>query len=459
MFFGRLTLVTRVGVLTLLLIPTVLMPRLLAVEGLMGEGMASFNWRWQVAGKERSSLELASAAPIDLTRTTPHDFAQFMGPQRLGVLPNVRLARDWKTTPPREVWRRRVGLGWGAFAVVGDYAVTQEQYGGEECVICYRLADGQRVWVHTDEQRFDSSLGGVGPRATPTVDRGKVYTVGATGLLNCLDGATGRPLWSVNFLKDHGAENISHGVCGSPLVVDDWVYVSPTGSHGPTLAAYHKETGQRGLVAGSDQASYSSPLLTELAGVRQFLVFTAAGVAGYEAKTGQTLWTFPWTNDSSVNSSQPIPHAGGPDQVFVGTGYGKGSALFRVERAPDDHWTTHTLWEKREMRTKFTTAVLHDGFLYGLDDGVLACVDLQTGKRRWRDGRYQHGQVLLVGELLLVQAENGRVYLIEPSPEGLRELGWVPALNGKTWNNPVVAGKYLLVRNDQEAACYELALE
>src|SRR5262249_21662848 len=274
---------------------------------------------------------------------------QYLGPTRSGVVPGVRLARDWEQSPPRLLWRKPVGAGWGAFAVVGDYAFTQEQRGEQECVVCYRVADGATMWVHADPVhsegpvRFDPSMGGHGPRTTPTVADGRVYAVGATGLLNCLDGATGRAVWSVNILEDNEAENLFHGVCGSPLLVDDRVVVSPTGSNGISLAAYDRATGRRVWRAGKHRTRYRSPLLAELGGVKQILLYNAEGVAGHDAATGELLWTFPWTNGEHTNCSQPIPHAGAPDQVFVSTGYGTGAALIRVERTESPPWTVHVL--------------------------------------------------------------------------------------------------------------------
>jgi outer membrane protein assembly factor BamB len=438
-------------------------PLLLISPGLTGDAAVDFTWRWQ-AGPEYPAGPAgpgpaAAGEPIRLAAAGPDDYPQFLGPRRLAVLPEARLGRDWEGHPPRLLWRRPVGAGWGSFAVVGDYAFTQEQRGDRECVACYRVEDGAEAWVHADAARFDSSLGGPGPRATPTVAGGRVYTVGAKGLLNCLDGATGRALWSVNILKDHGDENLSHGVCASPLVTEGLVVVSPTGADGISLAAYDRETGKRVWQGGRDRASYGSPLLAEWGGVRQVLLYNSAGVSGHDLDTGTVLWSFPWANREQAHCSQPIPDAGQPGQVFVSTGYGKGAALFQVEGTAGGAWSTRPLWESREMKTKFTTPVLHGGHVYGLDDGFLACVDLGTGRRLWKQGRYGHGQVLLAGDLLLVQAEDGRVVLVEPSPQGPRELGRLQALAGKTWNNPALAGRFLLVRNDREAACYEVPPE
>jgi outer membrane protein assembly factor BamB len=463
LFYWPLAWWARLTVLALALAVAPVFPLLLKTDGLTGSSQVNFTWRRRpgpasppppAAGTETP----APAAAADLGAGGPDDFPQYLGPERLAVVPQVRLEPDWAAHPPRLLWRKPVGAAWGGFAVVGDYAVTQEQRGPDECVVCYRVADGAEVWVHADPVRFDSSMGGPGPRATPTVAGGRVYTVGAKGLLNCLDGSTGRPAWSVDILADNGAGNLEHGICGSPLVLDRLVVVSPTTPGGPSLAAYDRDTGRRVWQGGHDRASYSSPLVTELGGVRQILLFNAAGVAGHDPGKGAVLWTYPWTNSVQQNCAEPVPNAGGPGRVFAGSGYGKGGVLFQVDRSADGSWSARRLWETRDLKTKFSTAVVTGGCVVGLDDGILACVDLATGKRLWREGRYGHGQLLLAGGLLLIQAEDGDVILAEPSRSGPRELGRVAALPGKTWNNPALAGRFLLVRNDREAACYEVPL-
>ena len=463
MFYQPLTWSVRFGVLIVLIACAFALPLTVRVKGMMGSNIINFAWRSDRSEEElarRLADESATASGLtaDLTHTTDHDYPQFLGQTREGIVPTARLARDWGKNPLKEIWRRPIGGGWSSFAVVGDYAITQEQRDSDECVVCYRLADRALVWVHSDPVDFGSSLGGPGPRATPTIAGGRVYAVGATGIFNCLDGATGKRIWSVNILDDNGAENIAHGVCGSPLIVDKQIIVSPTGANGLCLAAYDLESGKRIWQSGVEQASYSSPMLAELAGVQQILLYSSKGVCGYEPQTGKRLWGFEWTNSENVICSQPIVHAGGKDQVLASNGYGKGSTLVRVERSPDGTWSCQPVWESRFMKAKFTTPVLYQDFVYGLDDGILACLDLETGKQRWKCGRYGHGQVLLAGDLLLVQAENGAVMLVDPNPQAHRELGHIEALSGKTWNNPALAGKYLLVRNDHEAACFELQL-
>lgn len=456
MHFYTISTARRLGILLALVMLAVAALMSLRIDGLSGDNHLNFTWRW--TKRPTPVIVDPQASGVAELIPTPDDYAQFLGPHRLGILPNAYPVADWKGTPPREVWRRGVGLGWSSFAVVGNFAVTLEQREQDECVCCYRISDGEPVWVHRDSIRFDSNLGGSGPRATPTISAGRVFAVGATGLLNCLDGSTGRRIWSVNILEDHQAENISHGVCASPLVVDGMVIVCPTGSNGISLAAYHCDDGRRLWQGGKDQASYGSPLLVDLKGVRQVLLYTAQGVTGHDLATGQVLWSFPWTNSEHVNASQPVPIPGSEGDFLISTGYGRGSARIRVSRNPEGSWSAEPVWENRKpvMQAKFTTPVFFNGFVYGLDNGILACVEPETGKRRWIDGRYGHGQILLAKDKLIVQMENGRLVLVAPSPDGLEEQGRVNAMDGKTWNNPTIAGRFLLVRNDREAVCYEL---
>lgn len=440
---------------------------LLKTAGLTGG--ANVNFAWRAAPAELTSLSTAIAVPagdeneVDLAATTADDFPQFLGPERTGVLPAARLSPDWQGHPPRELWRRAVGEGWGAFAVVGAYAVTQEQRVGDEAIVCYRVADGEPVWAHVYPARFDestggSNMGGTGPRATPTIVAGRVYALGATGILHCLEGATGRVVWSVDVQDDNAGHTIGHGVCGSPLVVDDLVIVAPTGSDRACLAAYDRHTGRRTWNAGRHSASYGSPALATLAGHAQILLYTHDGVEAHDVKTGEFLWNYTWTNPVQVNCSQPLIIDGPAGRVLLSTGYGTGSVLLEVALG-SGNWSVKEVWKSSgKMKTKFTTAVRLGDCVYGLDDGILACVELTTGAQRWKGGRYQHGQILLAGDLLLVQAENGEVVLVQPDPARLIELGRIAALTGKTWNNLALAGKHLLVRNDHEAACYALPL-
>lgn len=403
----------------------------------------------------------ATLGPVDLTKTSPWDYPGFRGLDRSGIVREHKLSSDWVHAQPKLLWRREVGLGWSSFSVVGDFCLTQEQHGPYETVVCYELRTGREVWVHRDRTLFENPTGGNGPRATPTIDGGRVYTLGATGVLNCLDGSTGEAIWSKDILGDNEAENVYYGLSGSPLVTERLVVVAP-GGRGHSVVAYDKQTGEKVWAAGDDPASYASPQLATLAGRRQVLNFNAEGLAAHDLESGEILWRYPWVANPTErnNVCQPVPlppaGAGQADRVFISSGYGKGCALLAVTEA-DEEFAVETLWSNRNLKAKFTSVVVRNGFVFGLDERILACVDLETGRRRWKGGRYSYGQVMLVDDVLVVQAETGEVAFVEASPEGFRELARFDALDGRTWNHPVLAGSLLLVRNDQEAACYELA--
>lgn len=422
-------------------------------------------------------LEFPTAATANPGEESPSEdpavvgYPGFLGADRTGVVRNVKLARDWQAHAPKELWRKPVGLGWSAFAVQGKFAVTQEQRGPQEAVVCYDLLDGRELWVHLDEAHFQEAMGGNGPRATPTISGGQVFALGATGVLNCLEGATGKVVWTTNILADASARNIMWGMSGSPLVYDKLVVVNPGGLAGASVVAYDRATGKPVWKAGSGQAGYSSPTLATVCGLKQVVVFNGPGIEAYAAADGAALWSFPWVTNNSqmINVSQPIVLAGdkAKQQVFIASGYGKGCALLEVSREnPEaepqatDKFSVQEVWANRQLKAKFTNTVARNGYVYGLDEKILCCLELATGEKKWKEraGQYDYGQIILVEDDILVQAESGEVALVEATPERFHEWTRFQPLTNKTWNNPALAGRYLLVRNDREAACYELPL-
>ena len=306
-------------------------------------------------------------------------------------------------------------------------------------------------------------MGGDGPRATPTIADGKVYALGATGILDCLEGSTGKLLWSHDTLKDSGESNLIWAKSCSPLVIaDPGLVVVSLGSGGPggSIAAYDAKTGERKWTAGQDKASYASPLLATLAGNAKSSWSTTSTSKDTISPTARFSGTMNGRKRPAKASQPPVLPG---DRLLLTAGYGFTGVLLQIKR-DGDKWTAEEAWTTQHMRTKFTTPVVRDHYAYGLDDGALTCIDLDDeGKHVWQVGRpgtpnrYGHGQVLLVDDVLIVQAESGEIVLAEASPKGFHKLGELPAFKSKTWNNPALAGGHFFVRNDQEAACYELA--
>ncbi len=443
--------------------------KLMRFEEVSGNFIPRFVLKSSEKPDRQLELPKASKGAVDLLRTTADDFPQFLGRGRDLVVDGVTLARDWQTTPPEPLWRQPIGAGWSGFAVVGGYALTMEQRGDRELITCYDLETGAPRWVHETSARYQEAVAGTGPRATPTVDDGWVYTQGATGILLALDGATGAVMWQKDLLAEYGmspeqeAAELPYGRSGSPLIVDDLVVVpagGPSDGRRVSLVAYHKKTGDKVWEGGDRQISCSSPAVATVGGVPQILIVNEASASGHDPATGKVLWTHPREGRSNANANVSQAVAVAPDRVFLSKGYALGAELIQLKPTGDGTFDTETIWkDSRVMRTKFTNVAIKDGYVYGLSDGILECIELATGKRMWKGGRYKHGQILLASDLLLVLSEAGEMHLVEATPERKNNvLGSFQAIEGKTWNTFALYGSRLVVRNGAEAACYQLPL-
>jgi len=447
LLFSRMRWRVRWAVLGIVISIFGLLAALFRVHGFSGNLVPILEPRWAHREFQRPA---APVVPVAALKAPPgaSDFPQFLGPNRDGKLAGPKLGTNWIRQPPAQLWRVPVGPAWSGFAVVGAMAITQEQRGEEECVIAYDLETGKVLWSHTDRERYFNTLAGEGPRATPTIAGPRVLVHGATGLLNCLNLADGHVLWS---RKNAGSTPV-WGEATSPLVQNELVIVNAGGPKETALVAYRVADGSTAWSSGTQMAGYSSPMSTTFAGTKQILVFADA-LIGSDAATGKTLWRFPWPG-GHPHVANPV--IAGDSDVVISSGYGTGSARVKIERDTNGQWSAKQVWRTNRMKAKFTDLILHRGYIYGLDDGIMECIDAGTGALAWKDGRYGHGQTLLVGELLLIMAESGEVILVDPQPDQLRELTRFTAQNEKTWNPPALAGEYLLVRNDKEAVCFRL---
>jgi outer membrane protein assembly factor BamB len=373
----------------------------------------------------------------------------FRGPSRDGVVRGVTIHTDWAAAPPVEMWRRPIGPGWSSFAVLGDLIYTQEQRGPDEIVSAYNLRTGQPVWRHHDKLRFWESNGGAGPRATPTVSDGRVFTLGATGMLNALDAQTGARLWAQDAAKDTGAKLPEWGFSGSPLVVDGLVVVAASG----TLIAYDAATGSRRWTGPAGNESYTSPQLATIDGVKQVLLMSGTGLASVALADGKPLWQHDWKGYPIVQPAL-TPDGG----ILIAANEMSGTRRLNV-RHSGDTWTTEERWTSNGLKPWFNDFVVHKGHAFGFDGTILACIDLADGARKWKGGRYGGGQLVLLPDqdALLVISEQGELALVSATPDGFKEIARIPAIEGKTWNHPVIAGSVLLVRNGEQMAAFRLS--
>ncbi|MEO6183921.1 MAG: PQQ-binding-like beta-propeller repeat protein [Verrucomicrobiota bacterium] len=452
-FFSRAPNRIRLGITGAIVGLLVLGALLFRVRGLSGDLVPILEFRWANRGAFGAQAT-ATNAPAISVRDRTNDFPQFLGPDRNGVLAGPRLETNWLSYPPAVLWRQKVGAAWSGFVIVGEICLTQEQRGEEECVVAYELKSGQQLWLHSDKALYKTVVAGEGPRATPTVVSNRVFTFGATCLLNCLDLSTGSLIWTRNLLAD-GGKVPDWGGAGSPLVVDGQVIVHGGDNAPHSLYAFRAEDGQPVWTGGTANPSYTSPSLATLAGVRQVLAFNHRSVSGHDLLTGATLWEKPWGSGNAVCA---LPVVVGDNQVLFSSGYGFGAELLEISSKTNSKLAVKLLWKSIRMKAKFSHLFARNGFLYGLDDGIFACVDLKDGSQRWKEGRYGHGQGLFVGDLYLLMAESGELVLLRPTPDSPNELTRYKVFNAKTWNPMALSGDLLLVRNDLEVACLRLPL-
>jgi outer membrane protein assembly factor BamB len=456
-------------------------------DGINGDHNADFGWRWAASTEERllaqgsdepQSLTSTPAPAVPVAPTAGQPAASpsatiatevstdpkaappakvesqiawpgFRGSKRDGVVRGVAIQTDWSTSPPVQLWRRPIGPGWSSFAVNGDLVYTQEQRGENEVVACYKATTGQPVWAHRDAARFFESNAGAGPRATPTLSSGRVYTFGATGILNALDARSGAVVWTRNAASDTSTKVPFWGFSSSPLVIGDLVIVAASGQ----LVAYDIATGNQRWLGPEGSGSYSSPHLGTIDGVAQILLMSGAGVMSVSPSDGKQLWAHQWAGNSIV---QPAVTTEG--DVLI-TSQENGTRRLALAHNSGG-WTVAERWTSNGLKPYFNDFVIHKGHAFGFDGRILSCIDLKDGQRKWKGGRYGNGQLVLLPDqdLLLVLSEEGELALVAATPDQFVERATFPAIQGKTWNHPVLVGDMLLVRNADEMAAFRLPL-
>ncbi len=424
---------------------------LLRTEGMDAETHQVIVWRWAKSPEERllahTDIKMKSMPADSALMASLPEWPGFRGVNRDDIVHGLRIGTDWKKTPPAEMWRRPVGPGCSSFAVHGPYLYTQEQRGEYEMVTCYDINSGEMVWKHSDKVRFWDSHAGAGPRSTPTLYNGRVYTMGATGILNVLDAFSGSLIWSCDAAAAAGVKVLTWGFTGSPLVIDKTVIVSLSGA----LAGYDATNGKLLWSVADGGNSYSSPHLVTIEGVTQVLFLSKSGALSVDPQSGKQLWNYSWPISDRI--VQPSVIEGG-DLLLPGVA----SEVRRVNVSHvADTWPVKEIWASQAMKLYFNDVIINKGYAYGFDGASLVCMDIKDGRRIWRGAPYRGFTILLADQdLLLVLSEKGDLALAEAKPDQFRELGKIKALNAKTWNVPALAGNILVVRNSNEMVAYRL---
>lgn len=423
--------------------------------GIDGDHVSDFAWRWEASPEEvllsEGDMTRSTSTGIDELGETLPQWPGFRGPNRDGIVRSIQIMTDWETSPPTEIWRKPIGPAWSSFAVHGDLVFTQEQRGEEEAVSCYHIDTGEMVWIHRDKARFFESNGGAGPRGTPTLAHGCVFTLGGTGIFNVLDASDGSLLWSRNAAEDALTQIPIWGFSGSPLVVDSLVVVPLSGS----LVAYEIGTGNVQWTKPMGGDCYSSPHLLRTDEEIQILFLTETGMISVHPENGSLNWEHPWKGVPIVQ-----PTIGEKGDILISVDEKSGIRRISKPKGPDDI-KSEERWTSARLKPYFNDSVIHKNNVYGFDGPFLACIDLETGDRKWRGRRrYGRGQFILLEDqdLMIVLSEKGEIAMVKAVPEKFDELASLPAIQGKTWNHPVLADDILLVRNAQEMVAFKLKL-
>jgi outer membrane protein assembly factor BamB len=347
--------------------------------------------------------------------------------------------------------------------VGGGRAFTLLSQEGREVVVCWEADTGKEVWRHPYEVPFSVQYGG--PRSTPTLEGGRLYTVGAAGLFHCFDAATGRVRWQHDLLAEFGAPRQQWGVAFSPLVEGDLVLTSPGGPGGKSVAAFHKVMGKRAWTALDDEAGYSSPIAITAGGVRQVVFFTAHHLVGLSPAGGAVLWQHPWETPFKVNAATPLAFRARKgdqvfDYVFISSGYGRGCALVKVVAGGAGGFTAQPVYTSNELCLHFSSPVRYQDHLYAIDEKRdLTCIDLRSGAVRWRQRGFLQGSLLRVDARLLVLGGDGKLALVEADPDGFPgQVSHRPRqpVHGRCWTVPALAGGKLYLRDEEEVWCLDL---
>lgn len=467
-------------------------------------------WRSKSPAFADASAAESSNRKADLKPTTEFDFPQFLGRDRNGLVSGIELASDWNEHEPKQIWRQPIGEGWSGFVAVNGFAITQEQREEYECVTCYDIETGELVWLRSVMRRHEDvvGLGKVGPRATPTIDDGLIYVMGGTGVLDCLDGSDGTLVWTadipelvgiklttdntnsrgLNFTTENSS--LMWGRSGSPLIFENMVIIPAGGpkqdpnERTATLIAFDKKSGEEIWRGGNLPIAYGSPSIAIIDGQPQVLLVAESFAVGHDVKTGVELWRHQrsGSSDADANCSQ-VTFLGGR-RLVVSKGYNMGGEIIELEELSMDNKksanpstnqsaSAHHKYkavslktDPRVLKTKLTSPVMFGNYAFCLSDGYLECTALigePDGKshlvRKWKQrGRFGNGQLLLVGDLLVVHSEDGELMLVEANPEAYELLGSIKTISGICWNTICVYKNRILVRSEKEAACFELQL-
>lgn len=400
-----------------------------------------------------SSASMAEVSTPAAAQTTPASngtgWPRFRGPNGDGISTETGLNLNWSTKSPKLLWKTSLtDGGYAGPALVGGVVYIVDHQGSDDFVRALKATDGSELWRYTYPDASDSNYGFA--RSTPAIDSGKVYVVSRLGKVLCLNATNGKLLWQRDMVAEFGGQRPGWDYAASPVITGNQLIVLPGGQNA-AIAALDKATGKTLWQGPGGQASYATPVLATIAGVKQYVIMLQKGVAGFDASNGKPLWSVPWETSYDVNAASPIVVG---NNVFVSSGYGHGCAMISVKSGG-----ASIAWQNRSIQAHFSTAIYYKGYLYGTGDpGVLVCLDPKTGSTLWKQPGFEKGGMVGVeGKALVQNGQNGDLVLVNLTTSGYQELGRIAPLRGQSWTAPIIGEGKAVVRTPTELAVIDLS--
>ncbi|MCB0403331.1 MAG: PQQ-like beta-propeller repeat protein [Bdellovibrionales bacterium] len=397
---------------------------------------------------------LSVPAPQETTFINQFGFwPNFRGPEGTGVT-NEKLTSKWPDPVPTPVWQKELGGGYSSFSIAEGRVLTMSRSGDEEIVHCWDPHSGRTLWEHKYKAVYKDfadldPLWHSGPRTTPTIDGDRVYTLGTTGVLKCLNVEDGKEVWSLNLFELSGESKMhKFGYSNSPLIVGNKLLVEPGGTNGRSLAALDKITGKTLWIKGNYRYGYATPIYFEYQGEKQVVYFTGEGPVSVRLEDGSEIWRHVWETTLDINVSTPIFDKG---RLFISSAYGRGAALLKLAGRKEPE----VLWKKNSMANYFSSSVLLDGNLYGFSMARLRCLDFETGNILWDEPGLGRGSVLIADHKLVALGERGMLVIANINAREFDEIYRWQALEGAVWNAPVLAAGKLFIRSETELKVFD----
>lgn len=399
-------------------------------------------------------LFLGLAACFAEGRAQTHDWPQFRGPQRDGKSRESGLLKNWPASGPQVVWRVPLGEGYSSVSIANGAAFTMFDAGNDEYLAGFDAATGKEKWrVRTDE-KFRNSWGN-GPRATPTLVAGLIYAVSANAKFYAVEAHSGKIVWRRDLPREYGGSVPQLGYSNSPLVEDDLVLVIGCGGANRSLLAFERKSGALHWAAYSDHPGYSSPIMIEARNRRQAVFFAGTSIVAVTPREGRVLWTYPWRTNDYENVATPVFFSN--DKLFFSSAHphAAGAAVLQI-KTDNGTASAQALWQSNVMQHHFSSAIFHEGHLYGADRAILKCIEAETGKEIWRQRGFGEAALIFADGHLLVLGTSGTLALVEATPKAYREKARAQVLSGKCYTAPALAHGRLYLRNEEERLCLEL---